>query len=208
MPPEPSVKRTVAFVDGQNLFHAAKSAFGYTYPNYSPRTLAQAVCDRQEWTLTAVRFYTGIPDAADNATWHNFWTRKLAVMGTRNIHCFARPLRYRNQTVALPGGGQKTILVGQEKGIDIRLALDVVKLARKRDLDVALVFSQDQDLTEVADEIRSIVQEQRRWIKMACAFPFSPATSNRRGIDKTDWIPIDRPTYESCIDPNDYRGPA
>lgn len=28
MPVEPSTKRTVAFFDGQNLYHAAKEAFG------------------------------------------------------------------------------------------------------------------------------------------------------------------------------------
>ncbi len=34
MSSEPPVKRAIAFVDGQNLFHAARKAFGYTYPNY------------------------------------------------------------------------------------------------------------------------------------------------------------------------------
>jgi hypothetical protein len=29
MPPEPSVKRVYAFIDGQNLFYAAKEAFGW-----------------------------------------------------------------------------------------------------------------------------------------------------------------------------------
>ena len=33
-------RRTVAFVDGQNLFHAAREAFGYTYPNYEVRALS------------------------------------------------------------------------------------------------------------------------------------------------------------------------
>ena len=40
MAPEPAVKRTVAFVDGQNLFFAARQAFGYTYPNYDFPALA------------------------------------------------------------------------------------------------------------------------------------------------------------------------
>jgi hypothetical protein len=31
--PEPPEKRAVVSVDGQNLFHAAQEAFGYTYPN-------------------------------------------------------------------------------------------------------------------------------------------------------------------------------
>src|SRR6185312_14044746 len=31
---EPAIKRAVAFIDGQNLFHHARQAFGYHYPNY------------------------------------------------------------------------------------------------------------------------------------------------------------------------------
>jgi hypothetical protein len=70
---------------------------------------------------------------------------------------------------------------------------------------VALVFSQDQDLSEVAAEVRTISMEQSRWIKMASAFPVSPASRNRRGINSTDWIRIDRAAYDACIDPRDYR---
>lgn len=57
----------------------------------------------------------------------------------------------------------------------------------------------------MAEEIRAIAREQDRWIKIACAFPFSPATCNRRGIDKADWIRIDRATYDACLDRRDYR---
>jgi hypothetical protein len=31
---EPTLKRAWAFFDGQNLYHAAKEAFGYRLPNY------------------------------------------------------------------------------------------------------------------------------------------------------------------------------
>ena len=47
---EPSVKRAIAFVDGQNLFHNVRYAFGYTYPNYDVQKLSQAVCNAQGWT--------------------------------------------------------------------------------------------------------------------------------------------------------------
>jgi hypothetical protein len=40
MPHEPSIKRAVAFVDGQNLFHAAREVFGHTYPDYNILALA------------------------------------------------------------------------------------------------------------------------------------------------------------------------
>ncbi len=105
----------------------------------------------------------------------------------------------------LPRGGTTTVLVGQEKGIDIRIALDVVRMARENQFDVALIFSQDQDLSEVADEVRSISAAQNRWIKLACAFPASPTYDNTRGINKTDWVEIDRALYDACLDPNDYR---
>ena len=205
MASEPAIKRAVAFVDGQNLFYAAKIAFGYPYPNYDILPLATAICQQQGWQLSDVRFYTGIPDATDNAFWNHFWTAKLAQMGRDKIAVFSRPLRYRNQTVRLPGGKTHTFLVGSEKGVDVRIAIDVIRLAHRGAFDVALVLSQDQDLSEVADEIRVIGREQNRWIKIASAFPTSPAFKNTHGIHRTDWIKIDRAAYDACIDPRDYR---
>ena len=79
MPAEPALKRTMAFVDGQNLFHNARSAFGYTYPNYDVQKLTQAVCAGHGWTMQRVQFYTGVPSPADNAFWHGFWSNKLAI---------------------------------------------------------------------------------------------------------------------------------
>jgi uncharacterized LabA/DUF88 family protein len=205
MPPEPTVKRAVAFFDGQNLFHAAREAFGYTHPNYDVPALAAAICTRQGWQLDQMRFYTGIPDPSDGPFWNHFWLHKLAMLGRQGVVVYSRPLRYRNRRVRLPDGTEHAYLAGEEKGIDVRIALDIVRMAHRRDYDVALVFSQDQDLSEVAEEVRTIAREQDRWLKMACAYPVSPASRNRRGINKTDWITIDRANYDSCLDPRDYR---
>ncbi len=205
MPPEPLIKRAIAFVDGQNLFHSAKEAFGYRYPNFDPLSLAQAICAARGWSSVATRFYTGVPAIADDPFWNHFWTARLAQMGRDGVVAYSRALRYRNQTIRLPDGSDRAILVGQEKGIDIRIALDVVRLAHRRDYDVALVLSQDQDLSEVADELRVIGREQGRWIKIASAYPFSPTSRNTRGINGTDWIRIERATYDACLDTRDYR---
>ena len=86
---QPPAKRAVAFVDGQNLFHAAREAFGHTYPNYDVSALAEQVCAGQAWELAQVRFHTGIPDVGDNARWHFFWTHKLAAMGRQVSSCIA-----------------------------------------------------------------------------------------------------------------------
>jgi len=126
-------------------------------------------------------------------------------MGRHGVRVYSRPLRYRTRSVRLSDGSVHAFLNGEEKGIDVRIAIDVIRLAHRRLFDVALIFSQDQDLSEVAEEIRQIAEEQGRWIKIASAFPVSPAVENRRGIEKTDWIRIDRATYDSCLDLRDYR---
>lgn len=205
MPAEPPVKRAVAFVDGQNLFHAARVAFGYTYPNYDVKALAEALCNAHGWQLQQVRFYTGVPDPADNAFWSGFWAAKLLAMSRQGVWTFTRTLRYRNQTVKLPDGTMHAFLAGEEKGVDVRIALDVIRMAHRGEYDVALIFSQDQDLSEVAAEVRVIAKAQARWIKVACAYPVSPTARNRRGIERTDWIKIERATYDACLDRRDYR---
>jgi uncharacterized LabA/DUF88 family protein len=232
--PEPAVKRTIAFIDGQNLFHAAKSAFGYSFPNYDPVALADRVCAANGWTRSQIRFYTGMPGAAEDPGRHRFWTNKLVVLRRQGVHVYTRPLRYRDKVthwpgtvrILLPGGVElpagtpldrddgsllpagtqfRVSSSADEKGVDIRIALDILKLAFANAYDVAVVFSQDQDLSEVAEEIPAIARLQRRWIKSACAFPDSAASHNHRGINRTQWVPIDKAIYDACIDPFDYR---
>lgn len=202
---EPKEKRAVCFFDGQNLFHSAKAAFGHSFPNYDVVQLSKAICHVNGWQLSGVRFYTGVPDAADKPFWSHFWTAKCAQMGREGVWVFTRQLKYRNKEIILPDGSSHTFLDGDEKGIDVRLAIDIIGMALKTDYDVAVVFSRDQDLSEVADEIKTISQVQNRWIRMASAYPFSPAVKQFRGIDKTQWVKIDRATYDACIDKRDYR---
>lgn len=202
---EPPVKRAVVFIDGQNLYHAVREAFGYTYPNFDIRALSQTVCSERGWQLEQIRFYTGVPDGSDNARWNHFWIAKLLMMSRQGVVTFSRPLRYRNKIVTLPDGREYSILSGEEKGIDVRIAIDVIRMAHRNEYDVAVIFSQDQDLSEVAKELRVIAREKDRWLKVASAFPFSVTARNRRGIESTDWIYIDKTTYDMCLDPRDYR---
>jgi len=138
------------FVDGQNLFHAARAAFDCTYPDYDVHALGRAICASNGWAPSEIRFYTGLPEPSDNARWYRLWMAKLAAMGRQGVYVVSRPLRYRNQTARLPDGTEHTVLVGEEKGID-----------------VAVVLSQDQDLAEVAEEIR-VIAPQSESLDIAC----------------------------------------
>lgn len=201
---EPGIKRAIAFFDGQNLYHCAREAFGYGYPNYDPSVLAQAICTAKGWSLVQVSFYTGSPDYHD-PFWANFWQKKLLAMSRKGVRTFRRKLRYRPHEITLDDGTVKTVEVGEEKGIDVRIAIDVIRLAIDGAYDVALIFSQDQDLSEAADEVRKISIKFDRWLAVASAYPVGSGTHNKRGIDRTEWIPVDKATYDTCLDPNDYR---
>ena len=205
MATEPSLKRTIAFFDGQNLFNAAKRAFGYHFPNFDPIRLAQMVCQGQGWDLVETRFYTGVPDPQEDPDRAYFWNYKLRVLNTRgSVHVYTGKVRYRVEEYDLDGETIE-VTVGQEKGVDVRIALDMVRLARQQLYDVALIFSQDQDLAEAAREVVEIARSQERWVKLASAFPYSSQSKNKRGVNGSDWIKISRYDYDGCIDQMDYR---
>jgi uncharacterized LabA/DUF88 family protein len=202
---EPAVKHAIAFFDGQNLYQHAKEAFGHHHPNYDPIKLHKAVCHLKGWNPTLVRFYTGVPSPFESPMWAGYWSNRVLALKRAGVVVTTRPIRYRKQTIQLPDGTEKIVTTPQEKGVDIRLALDVVSLARKRQFDVAIIFSQDQDLAELVQELIDISGEQSRWIKIASAFPSGPNASAVRGIDKAEWIRMDQALYDGCLDSRDYR---
>ncbi len=202
---EPEEKIAYSFFDGQNLFRHAKDAFGHYHPNYDPVKLHRAICEQKGWIPGRIFFYTGIPLKDKDAFWHGYWERRILSLKRQGIEVITRKLRYRTIETYDENGVLLKKEISQEKGIDVRLALDVVRYAREKAYDVAILFSQDQDLAEVAEEVRRISRDQDRWIKVACAFPAGPCASAKRGIDKTDWIPMDQDFYDKCLDPRDYR---
>lgn len=205
MAAEPHIKRAVIFIDGQNLYHCAREAFGCTHPNYDVMKLGHHVCRQHGWELKQVRFYTGYPSAAEDPYWSGFWQKKLLAISRQGAFKFARQLRYRNKKIKLDNDVELTRRVGEEKGIDVRIAIDVIRLAIDREYDVAVIFSQDQDLSEATDEVKRISKWQDHWLMCACAYPVGAGTTNHRGINGTQWIKINQADYEKCTDPIDYR---
>ncbi len=203
---EPRIKRAISFFDGQNLHKASKSLWGYRQVNYDPGKLSELVCRNQNWKLVETRFYSGIPGPihpvskkADKR--RVFWDNKIKSMKSNGVTVYTRELRY-----VLENG----VCIEREKGIDVRIAIDAVMSMVYNRCDVALIFSQDQDLNEVAREIRSLSDAVSRWMKVASAFPCDPSAvghNNKistKGIDGTDWCRISRAEYDLCIDPNQY----
>lgn len=207
MPVEPKIKRVITFFDGQNLFHSASSAFGYTFPNYDVIDLSKFVVATQAhhgWKLEDIRFYTGVPPQEERPDWFKFWSNKTKKMAEEGVVVTTRGLKVRSNEIVSPSGEKFMMTTFQEKGIDLLIAMDIVRLARSNSFDVAVIFSQDQDLAEVASEVRTVSFQEDRWIKVASAYPISDTYTNRRGINGTDWMMISKKSYDQCIDPTNY----
>jgi uncharacterized LabA/DUF88 family protein len=202
------VIRATAFFDGQNLYRSAQLAFGISHPNFDPRKLAKLVAIQNNLELTAVRFYTGVPHKRDDSFWSHFWEKKLLQMSRYDrINVFTRELRFNEEEIVCPEGHSFVEKVGREKGIDVRIALDVLRLAIDKSYDAAIIFSQDQDLSEAIKEVKAVGKAQNRMIHLFSAFPHADTYLNKHGVHGTKFCPITKHEYDACIDKRDYRPP-
>lgn len=60
-------------------------------------------------------------------------------------------------------------------------------------------------MSEVVSDIKKIAEKAGKEIRLACAFPYGPNASSKRGISGTDWIKIEQADYDQCLDTRDYR---
>ena len=197
---------SMAFFDVQNLFRHAKDAFhvmdgdNYHHPNFDPIKLHQKVAEAFGLTPNLTRFYTGVPPETENQMWARYWNNRVIALKRSRVSVTTRKLRYHTEVV-----DGRTIRIPHEKGIDIRISLDLVACTRRKEFDAAIIFSQDQDLSEAVAEIKDIAKEQNRFIEIISAYPESSQATSSRGIDKAKWFQFNQDFYDSCIDPRDYR---
>ena len=193
--------RTIVLVDGQNLYHLAKAAWiattpavpnPYSWPSYDVEKLAAAlVAQKPGRILSEIRFYTGVPNPAagpDQARWQEFWTNKFRYLRNGGIYV------YRGRV----NSG------GQEKGVDVSLALDLVRATYEQRYEVAIIVSQDSDFGPAVSLAREIARSQNRSLLFESAFPIGPGISPR-GVPGTTGVHIDQAVYDACFDPRDYR---
>ena len=73
----------------------------------------------------------------------------------------------------------------------------------------AIIVSKDSDFGPAVELAKAIAKSQGRELVFQSAFPVAPNTpkKKRRGVPGTQWVPIDRATYDACRDWNEYRPP-
>jgi len=225
--PQAQIQQAVAFFDAQNLFHSAKEAFGIMEPNFDPFLLAKHVCEQKNLELRQTRFYTGVPGKKEQEYWHKYWTSRLRTFRNLKIVVCDLPLRYRPKDVDLPtpgrgpqilqadgipvtlplldGNGREipkgsylTTTTPEEKGIDVRLAIDFIRLTLDKAFDVGILFTQDQDHAETVKEAKRIAREQGRKLRIISVFP--AGGNNPAGVNDTEWVKLSSAEYFACLD--------
>lgn len=185
------IDRAIALVDGMNLFNNAKTAFGYEFPNYDVAKLSRAVSAALGCKLVETRFYSGMHSVERNRDRHMFWRAKTDRMRASGVHVFTRMLSYSGE-------------FPEEKGIDMRIGLDAFRLVVREMCDTIIIFSRDQDFTEVKDYVNEFAAEQNRAVRLVSAFPVTKS-GPRYGIRGFQSFRISKAMYDACIDHWDYR---
>lgn len=137
--------RVIVFMDYQNVHGWAQRQFfapgcDNADGHVNPLKVGEHLVARRkrESELTQVRIYRGRPNpqhqpdaARANDRQTAFWESHPKVAVTR------RNLRYPSDWPSTPP---------QEKGIDVAIAVDMINLAMRGEMDVAILFSSDTDL--------------------------------------------------------------
>jgi uncharacterized LabA/DUF88 family protein len=149
--------RVAVFIDWQNTWHAAREAFGWTdfpneYGNYSPLRLAELVTERNGrragGQLVRVNIHRGLPSNKHDPRSYGAVRRQAQAWISESSELVVprlRPLRYYGKE-AEP----------REKGVDVDMAVEAIRVVMSNRCDVAILFSHDTDLLPVIDAIAEL----------------------------------------------------
>ncbi|GAA0363898.1 NYN domain-containing protein [Actinoallomurus spadix] len=208
-------ERVIVFLDYQNVYQGARSAFhafgapywhGQVDPvRLSVRLAADSPFDRE---LIQVRVYRGQPDSKRDPKGYGASRRQHAVWSrSPSMSLTTRPLRY-------PAGWPSESLEGEkpvEKGIDVQIALDYVLMAERGQYDVGILMSTDTDLKPALEEVASMAGTRSRPPRPEVAAWSADGRHNRRLSIKgaanlwCHWL--DKAAYQDVKDETDYALP-
>lgn len=198
--------KNIIFIDGQNFYLSAKKAFNLRFPDFDIPRLGTFLSDQIDpVNETETRFYIGMPSSRYSPQWTRFWNNKIDDARDRGVEITTRELRYLTETDPQSPNGFR-VLSAREKGIDLRIGLDVLAAARRRDCANIMIVSRDQDFQEVVSDVSTMCDFTGRDIGLWSAYPVVPDNGPlNRGIDGTREFEVTRKIYDGLRDTKDHR---
>jgi len=75
---------------------------------------------------------------------------------------------------------------GQEKGVDVSLSVDLVRLTYEQAYDAAIIVSQDWDFGPAVRLAKQIATTQHRNLSFDSCFPYDGSYGSNRGVPGTN----------------------
>lgn len=193
--------RVVVFIDAQNTYRRARAAFfddrndSHVAGQINPKALAEFLTLQgprdMHRVLSQVRLYTGRPDATRDPKSYSAHMKQCSVWEKSGVVVIPRTLRY-------PATWPRD--KAQEKGIDVKLAIDFVTMAVIDEYDVGIMVSVDTDLTPALEyvAVTDKAVEVAAWR--------SPRLRGRLSVkSKNIWCHwLDMSVYNRVNDPTNY----
>jgi len=134
--------RVCVFIDGSNLYHGLQTNEGRT--DIDILALARELC-RPDRILMRTYYYIAREDQSANPTGYRqqqkfFW----ALQNLPYVELKEGRLSYR--------GGEKP----REKGVDVQLAVDMVRFASNDNYDTAILVGGDEDFTYAVEAVKDM----------------------------------------------------
>ena len=174
--------RVAVFIDGANVYRAFKTVFGWT--RYSPLQLAAGLAAGRHVVRTAFHI-AAVP-------------QEMGAEVYADQQRFLRRLRQQRELVVWTGRIAQADGMWHEKGVDVKIATDMVSLAYRDLYDAAILVSGDGDLAPAVQEIRRIGRIVENAIPRARRSWHLVRESSR-------YIPIDRGLSDRCRLPYEDR---
>ncbi|GAB3909304.1 NYN domain-containing protein [Microbispora bryophytorum] len=152
--------------------------------------------------LAQVRVYRGRPDSTKDPKGYGACTRQVAAWeGSDQVVTALRTLRYPYGWPERCAPGEKP----QEKGIDVALAVDFVRLAIEKEYDVGILMSTDTDLKPALEVVASLRSSGGPRVEVA-AWSGDNMRNRRLSISGTNlwchWLNAE--SYTQVKDPTNY----
>lgn len=138
------------FIDGSNIYHRLKGAARRLPGRYS--LLDFPVRQFSEWlvkpdTLIAVRYYIGALKQHRDERWQKLYADQQRLIGKLQQQgvdmVFGQFIQHPDKSV-------------HEKGVDVRIAVEMIRYARNNTYEVAYLLSSDTDLVPAVEEVQSL----------------------------------------------------
>lgn len=143
------VTRAVIFIDGNNFYHKLKEAvpldrslIDFQYVNFGKRIINRDDLEEMRYYLGAIKRQHSY-DREKSEKMYNNQQRLLGKLQSQGVATIMGSL------IQHP---DKTF---HEKGVDVRIAVEMIKLAREDKYDKAYLVSSDTDLVPAVEEVKS-----------------------------------------------------